>query len=331
MDRLNQVEVAYPQAIFYATENSDLNKNNDYKDKNYKERVDLLESLLAKDKISYNKVEGEIKTIVTKNNDKAVKIIKESDYIKLCKQKKLKKIDLQPNEVISLSKSNVSKLNINNKSNNAITIDNKSMKVKYAEKSVMPAYYSAYVVKDNFYNSISLDFIEDRFIAIDTKDYMKTLGVIKSFEDVYKDEVGYKLLSRASIVDHGRIVYAILLFLSIFIGIIFFITSSSFLYNKLYVDCQDDKRKYRNLNKIGLTYKEIRKTVTVEISTLFLLPYVVAVIHSSFALLALKNSLDVDVAGSSFLVMGSFFVVLLIYFLIVRQGYLNEIKEHLID
>ena len=127
------------------------------------------------------------------------------------------------------------------------------------------------------------------------------------------------------------VVYAILLFLSIFIGIIFFITSSSFLYNKLYVDCQDDKRKYRSLNKIGLTYKEIRKTVTVEISTLFLLPYVVAVIHSSFVLLALKNSLDVDVAGSSFLVMGSFFVVLLIYFLIVRQGYLNEIKEHLID
>ena len=55
-----------------------------------------------------------------------------------------------------------------------------------------------------------------------------------------------------------------------------------------------------------MTYKEIRKTVTVEISTLFLLPYVVAVIHSSFVLLALKNSLDVDVAGSSFLVMGSF-------------------------
>ena len=103
------------------------------------------------------------------------------------------------------------------------------------------------------------------------------------------------------------------------------------MYNKIYVDCQDDKRKYRNLNKIGLTYKEIRKTVTIEIYTLFLLPYVVAVIHSSFALLALKNSLNVDVLWSSFLVMGSFFVVLLIYFLIIRQGYLNEIKEHLID
>ena len=112
---------------------------------------------------------------------------------------------------------------------------------------------------------------------------------------------------------------------------IFFVTSSSFLYNKLYVDCQVDKKKYRNLNKIGLTYKEIKKISTIEIGTLFLFPYVVAVIHSTFALLALKNALDVDVASSSFLVMGSFFIVLLIYFLIVRQGYLNEIKEHLVD
>lgn len=336
MSRLDQVEAAYPQAIFYATESGNLNGDNVYKDVDYNEsdyieRVGLLEFLLEKDKISYNKVEGKIKTIVAENTGKTVKIIKESDYIKLSKEKRLETIDLQSNEVISLSKSNVSKLNINNKNNNVMTIDNKSMKVKYSDKSVMPAYYSAYVAKDDFYNSISLDCIEDKFIAIDTKDYMKTLGAIKSFGDVYKDEVEYKLLSRASMVDHGRIVYAVLLFLSIFIGFIFFITSSSFLYNKLYVDCQDDKSKYRNLNKIGLTYKEIRKVVTVEIATLFLLPYIVAVIHSAFALLALKNSFDVDVARSSFLVMGSFFVVLLIYFLIVRQGYLNEIKEHLID
>ena len=66
--------------------------------------------------------------------------------------------------------------------------------------------------------------------------------------------VGYKLLSRVAILDYGRRVYTILLFLSIFIGLIFFITSSSFLYNKLYVDCQEHKRKYRKLNNIGFDY-----------------------------------------------------------------------------
>lgn len=243
----------------------------------------------------------------------------------MAKEKGLEIVDLKYDEAISLSKSS------SKKKDNLINIDNKSIKVKNANKSVMPAYYSLYVVKDEVYNSINSDYIADEFVAIDTKDYMKTLNVSKAFEKVCKDDVGYKFLSKSIMVDSAKIAYSVLLFLSVFIGLIFFVTSSSFLYNKLYVDCQVDKKKYRNLNKIGLTYKEIKKISTIEIGTLFLFPYVVAVIHSTFALLAFKNALDVDVASSSFLVMGSFFIVLLIYFLIVRQGYLNEIKEHLVD
>ena len=321
-DRINQVELAYPQAIFYATERDKLNGIDDGY---YKYKVELLEYLLQKENIHYNKTEGEMKTLFSKTENKAIKIIRESNYIQLAKEKGLEIVDLKYDEAISLSKSS------SKKKDNLINIDNKSIKVKNANKSVMPAYYSLYVVKDEVYNSINSDYIADEFVAIDTKDYMKTLNVSKAFEKVCKDDVGYKFLSKSIMVDSAKIAYSVLLFLSVFIGLIFFVTSSSFLYNKLYVDCQVDKKKYRNLNKIGLTYKEIKKISTIEIGTLFLFPYVVAVIHSTFALLALKNALDVDVASSSFLVIGSFFIVLLIYFLIVRQGYLNEIKEHLVD
>jgi len=120
-----------------------------------------------------------------------------------------------------------------------------------------------------------------------------------------------------------------LLFLTIFIGLIFFVTASSFLYNKIYMDCQEDKEKYMKLNKIGLTYKEIRKISTIEIGILFLVPYIIAVIHSTFALLAVKNSFNMEVASSAYIVMGSFFIVLIIYFLIIRRNYLKEINEYL--
>lgn len=321
-DQINQVELAYPQSIFYATERE---KSNGTDTGIYKGRVELLESLLEKENIPYDKVEGEIKVVFSKNRNEPIKIIKESDYIQLAKGKELEIIDLKNNEAISLSKSN------SKKNYNIINIDNRGIKVKHESKSVMPAYYSVYVVKDDFYNSINSDYIENKFVAIDTKDYMKTLDISKNFEKVCKNDVGYKFLSKSIIVDYGKVAYSVLLFLAIFIGLIFFVTSSSFLYNKLYTDCQEDKKKYSNLNKIGLTYKEIKKISTIEISTLFLLPYIVAVIHSTFALLALKNALDVDVASSSFLVMGSFFIVLFLYFLIIRQGYLNEIKGELID
>jgi putative ABC transport system permease protein len=38
-----------------------------------------------------------------------------------------------------------------------------------------------------------------------------------------------------------------------------------------------------------------------------------------------------EVASSAFLVMGSFFIVQVIYFLIIRKNYLKEIRESLID
>ncbi|PBH64800.1 hypothetical protein BGV14_19215 [Clostridioides difficile] len=97
------------------------------------------------------------------------------------------------------------------------------------------------------------------------------------------------------------------------------------------MDCQVDKKKYEQLNKLGMTYNEIKKASTIEIGIVFLFPYVVAVIHSIFALTALKNSFDIEVASSAVLVMGSLFLVQIVYFLIVRNNYLKEIRLNLVN
>lgn len=119
------------------------------------------------------------------------------------------------------------------------------------------------------------------------------------------------------------------MFLTIFIGIIFFVTTGSFLYNKYYMDVQQDRMKYEQLNKIGITFKEIKKVSTIEIGVLFLFPYIVSVIHSLFALSALKNAFEMDVNLVAFFVMGSFFIIQIIYFFIIRGNYLLDIKKSL--
>ncbi len=83
-DQVNQVELAYPQAIFYSTERE---KINEIDDEYYKGRVDLLESLLENENIDYDKVEGEIKVLFSNTENEPVKIIKESNYIQLAKEK----------------------------------------------------------------------------------------------------------------------------------------------------------------------------------------------------------------------------------------------------
>ena len=328
-DITRQVEISYPQAIHYATLTDSINSNITVDLNKYTDRIQFIESELSKANISYHKIDGEIKTVYFDKNNKKIKIMKESKYIELANELDLNTININENEAISLT------LLENKKKSDTLVINDKVLKVVgQVEKSIMPTYYDMYVVKDNYYDSLNNNCTIDYFIAINTKDYMDTLSVCEKFEETYEKELQtepYKFLSKASVLDFGKVLYSIALFLAIFIGLIFFITSSSFLYNKIYMDCIEDKKKYAKLNKIGLTYNEIKKVSTIEIGILFLVPYLVAVVHSSFALIALKSSFNMEVASSAFLVMGSFFIVLFIYFLIVRQGYLNEIKEDLID
>lgn len=323
-DQTRQVELAYPEAIFYA---SDKSKGEGFNVEVYRNRVDYLESELNKNNIKFKKISGEIKTVLSDNTDKSVKIIPQSKYDELTSLLNIDNIKLKYGEALSLT------LLENKKVANKVIVDNKTLDViNQVDKPVMPAYYDIYVVRDDFYNSIKSNCIVDNFTTFDTDNYMSTLKISKNFEENYEAELnnGYKFLSKSFVLDFGKTVFSTLLFLTIFIGLIFFVTSSSFLYNKLYMDCQEDKKKYADLNKVGLTYREIKKVLTVEIGILFLVPFVVAVIHSTFALLAVKNAFNMEIATSAFLVMGSFFIVQVIYFLIIRKNYLKEVKEFLI-
>jgi len=167
-------------------------------------------------------------------------------------------------------------------------------------------------------------------------------GFISSFKDksaagdlkavgspAAEDEV--LLLSKSHIYETEKRAYGTIMFLSIFIGVLFFVTSGSFIYNKFYMDEEVDKQKYMQLNKIGLTYNEVKKIVTLEIGVLFLLPYVVAVIHSSLALTVLKNLFNMDVTGAAFIVMGSFLLVQILFFLFIRERFLLEIRDKLVN
>ncbi|MGO0882310.1 FtsX-like permease family protein [Clostridioides difficile] len=332
-DVKRQINLIYPNTIYYSTMtlHNDINKP-DSKEKD-RERMSFIENKLKKEDINYVRINGEFKTVFPKKSDFNVRIIKESKYLEITKNIGVNPINFEDNECISLL---ASELPGNNKVKENVIIGGRSLKVaKQVEECVMPAYYkNMYVVKDNFYESIKSKFIIDRFSAFEVKDSSEAIEICREFEDKFDNESGmqpYLFFSKELMIETGKLIYSTFMFLAIFIGLIFFVTTSSFLYNKFYMDCQVDKKKYEQLNKLGMTYKEIKKASTIEIGIVFLLPYVVAVIHSVFALTALKNSFDIEVASSAVLVMGSLFIVQIVYFLIIRNNYLKEIKLNLVN
>ncbi|MDU7252760.1 MAG: ABC transporter permease [Clostridium sp.] len=310
-----EVDRNFPQAFFYASNKKDYKK------------LDFIEGSLKKEGYNYTKVQGQIKSIVSKKDTIPINIINESTYNMLNESLGQERIHIKSNESIAESPL------MGNKREN-ILVDNIDLKVITTLKErVIPALYDdVYIVKDNVYDKISGE--TSSFCALNVKNYKDTLNICKNYkekfgEDNHKED--YIILMKADILESHKIGYGVVLFLAIFIGIIFFVTTGSFLYNKYYMDVKEDRVKYEQLNKIGLTFREIKKVSTIEIGVLFLFPYIVAVIHSSFALSALKNAFAMDVNIVAFFVMGSFLIIQIIYFFIIRGNYLLDIKKSLVN
>ncbi|EJP6472617.1 ABC transporter permease [Clostridium sp. L74] len=306
-----EVDRNFPQAFFYASNKKDYKK------------LDFIEASLKKEGYNYTKIQGQIKSIVSKKDTIPINIINESTYNMLNESLGQERIHIKSNESIAGSP-----LMINKRDN--ILVDNMDIKVvtKLKERVIPALYDDVYIVKDDIYNKINGSI--SLFSALNVKNYKDTLNICKSYKEKFGEDnhkENYIVLMKADILESHKIGYGVVLFLAIFIGIIFFVTTGSFLYNKYYMDVKEDRVKYEQLNKIGLTFREIKKVSTIEIGVLFLFPYIVAVIHSSFALAALKNTFAMDVNVVAFFVMGSFLIIQIIYFFIIRGNYLLDIKK----
>ncbi|GIN71974.1 ABC transporter permease [Bacillus sp. J14TS2] len=121
--------------------------------------------------------------------------------------------------------------------------------------------------------------------------------------------------------------YGAVLFIGLFIGAVFFVAAGSFLYFRLYADLGDEKQKFSVIGKLGLTDRELSKILTVQLALLFFVPIIVAVIHGAVALTALQHMFDFNLFKSSAMVLGTFTIVQLVYFLFIRFNYIRKIKE----
>ena len=216
----------------------------------------------------------------------------------------------------------------------ALKKSNSMSKYKFNEykKKVLPAIFDdVKVVDEDVFNSTAGKKIY--FTAVNVSDYKTTLDISREYLDKFnslkRDKYSNDFL-KSYIHERTKVGYGVLLFSCVFIGLVFFITTASFLYNKCYMDIIEDKQKYCNLSKIGLTFKEIKKILNVEIGILFVLPYSVSMLHFIFAISALKSAADVPVLNVALQVIGVMIVVQIIYYFIIRKNYFDEIKKEII-
>lgn len=121
--------------------------------------------------------------------------------------------------------------------------------------------------------------------------------------------------------------YNVTFFIGMLVSSVFYIAAGSFLYFRLYTDLESDKRHYRAITKLGLSEKELDKIATTQLVLLFFIPIVVAVIHSTFAFMALQSLFNLSIAVETITVLIAFFLAQTAYFFLIRSRYLRHVRE----
>ncbi|MFJ8525698.1 FtsX-like permease family protein [Bacillus cereus] len=119
---------------------------------------------------------------------------------------------------------------------------------------------------------------------------------------------------------------AVLLFASVFLGIVFILATGCILYFKQITEAMAERPAYGMLKKMGLTKKEAMETVRKQVGAIFLAPLLLAICHTFFAFLSLMGF--AGMFEYSLPLLGSIGVYIMIYFgyyMLTVRSYTNTV------
>ena len=105
----------------------------------------------------------------------------------------------------------------------------------------------------------------------------------KTFEKINLPD-NMSIVTKTYIYDSSRGVGAIVTFIGLYLGIIFLISSAAILALKELSESSDNKDRYAVLRKIGADEKMINRSLFKQIGIFFLVPLLLAIVHSIFGI-----------------------------------------------
>jgi len=82
-------------------------------------------------------------------------------------------------------------------------------------------------------------------------------------------------------LEEGKQMLSFSLFLTSFVGLLFFLATGNMLYFTLFTQLAEDRRQFQALHKLGLGQHQVRRIVSVQAAVLFFIPFVVGLAHAA--------------------------------------------------
>lgn len=273
--------------------------------------------------------------------------IKVSDFNEIMRLNNEGTVELAQDEVLITS--NVSKLlpSIEKymKENDTINLKNTSYKIK--NKEVINLNLKNSYVKDNFLTIVINDEFCDAanlstsIVNVNFKDNVNGKGeetFVKSIEDFkrnndnYFDEAGFVITAaREALYEENKGMMTTILFVGIYLGIVFLISSMAVLALQQLSEASDSFERYEAIRKIGASKKGINKTIFAQTLIYFSLPVILALVHSVVGIKVANDFVAMynkpDIGGASMITAGIFVIVYIIYFYTTYTGYKNIVNS----
>ncbi|KYN79014.1 ABC transporter [Clostridium sporogenes] len=287
-----------------------------------------------------------VKNLFTDNTEG--NFIKISDYNKMLKLKGKKEINLNKDEVLILSnfEESINPINEKLKKSNKINIKGKEYLIK--NNKVIEENLETFIATTNFCTIV----INDEFLS-DYKISASVLNVMYSDKNREENNKKYKEISDSYIkgkykklnIRHmnafskdelygsNKSATTTVLFIGIYLGIVFLITSMAILALQQLSEASDSIERYKSLKRIGANSKMIDKTIFIQTFMYFSFPVILALIHSVVGIKVVNDYISMfskpDIRSSALITALIFIVVYVGYFYTTYTGYKNIIKSNI--
>ncbi|UJA30621.1 FtsX-like permease family protein [Clostridium sporogenes] len=281
--------------------------------------------------------------------DAEVSFVRISDYNKMLKLKGKKEINLNKDEILIMSTNNNLVKQANEKLKNSKKFNIKGKEYLVKNNKIINENLATYLLADNIFTII----ISDEFLYDCNEISYSILNVMyldknreennKKYSEINKNFVDgkYKSLnirymsafSKDDIYSGSRGGTTSILFVGIYLGLVFLITSMAVLALQQLSEASDSIERYKALKRIGATSKMIDKTIFRQTLIYFALPMILALIHSMIGINVVSDYISVftkiDISFSSLITALIFSVVYAGYFYTTYTGYKNIVESNI--
>ncbi|EKQ51253.1 MULTISPECIES: FtsX-like permease family protein [unclassified Clostridium] len=277
------------------------------------------------------------------NDEKEItnlKVFETTDMIKVSEYNNMRKLKGEPNvklnndEVIVSSNYEPLKdlLSKYVKNENSVKIGDKEYKIK--DKRIETEAFSTTPTSDSIFTLIvpddlvngmepSNEAVDLNFSDNNKENAKKELTTILNnfrFDNAEYKKLGFRIAgeTREMAYDDSRGLSAIILFIAVYMGIVFLLSSAAVLALQQLSQCNDSLERYKSLRKIGATKSMINRSIFKQVTIFFLLPLALSIVHSYVGINVVNKYLIALGSGNKF----EPIIVTALMMIIVYGGYL---------